>query len=138
MMPRPAALALVAVLALAACTATEGDPTAPSSSPQPSDVVASVRPADRPLCMPESATAVTTGPEDDPTLVAYAGSGTRGVVLAPQSDGQVCQWSRQLVRLVDEGYLVATFSWSDVGERSFIDAVDVVRVGTIRLTAHDE
>ena len=68
-------------------------------------------PTGRP-CLPEGAAAVTTGPEDDPTLVAFAGSGTRGVVLAPQSDGQVCQWARELVRLVEEGYLVATFSWS--------------------------
>ena len=86
-----------------------------------------MRPADRPTCLPEGAAAVTTGPEDDPTLVAFAGSGTRGVVLAPQSDGQVCQWARELVRLVEEGYLVATFSWSGVGERSFTDAVDVLR-----------
>src|SRR4051794_9659623 len=111
------------LLVLAACT---GGGAAPSSSPAPA-VSESARPADVPMCLPKGASAVTVGPADDPTLVGLAGSGTHGVVLAPQSDGQVCQWSRQLARLVDEGYLVATFSWSADGERSFTDAVDVLR-----------
>ncbi|WP_456788770.1 alpha/beta hydrolase [Cellulomonas sp. P5_C5] len=123
-----AALAAAATLALVACTAPADDTAAPTAAPSaPTGIVSSMRPADRPMCLPEGAAAVTTGPEDDPTLVAFAGSGTRGVVLAPQSDGQVCQWAQQLVRLVEEGYLVATFSWSGVGERSFTDAVDVLR-----------
>jgi hypothetical protein len=122
------AAAALSVLGLVACTAPADDTAAPTTTPTaPTGIVASMRPADRPPCLPEGAAAVTTGPEDDPTLVAFAGSGTRGVVLAPQSDGQVCQWSRELVRLVEQGYLVATFSWSGVGERSFTDAVDVLR-----------
>ncbi|GEK21711.1 hypothetical protein [Cellulomonas xylanilytica] len=125
--PLAAAVAAVCLLGLVACTAPGDDTAAPSTTPTgPTGVVASMRPADRPMCLPEGAAAVTTGPEDDPTLVAFAGSGTRGVVLAPQSDGQVCQWARELVRLVEAGYLVATFSWSGVGERSFTDAVDVL------------
>lgn len=122
---RSAAVVAAALLGVAACSAT-GD-TEPGPSTSASVAADAPRPADRPLCLPEDASAVTTGPEDDPTLVAFAGSGTRGVLLAPQSDGQVCQWSRQLVRLVEEGYLVATFSWSGVGERSFTDAVEVLR-----------
>ena len=121
------AVAALSVLGVVACTAPADD-AAPSATPAaPTGNVASTRPADRPACLPEGTTAVTTGPQDDPTLVAYAGSGTRGVVLAPQSDGQVCQWSRELVRLVEQGYLVATFGWSGDGERSFTDAVDVLR-----------
>ena len=123
---RASLLVVAALVSVAACT-TADDGSAPTASPTSTGVVASMRPADRPLCLPEGTAAVTTGPEDDPTLVAFAGSGTRGVVLAPQSDGQVCQWARQLVRLVEEGYLVATFSWSGVGERSFTDAVEVLR-----------
>src|SRR6478609_8767206 len=124
LLARASALLLASSVALFGCSASpDGSPT-PSSTP--SGVAASVRPADVPLCLPKGSTAVATGPEDDPTLVGYAGSGTHGVVLAPQSDGQVCQWARQLARLADEGYLVATFSWSASGERSFTDAVDVL------------
>jgi pimeloyl-ACP methyl ester carboxylesterase len=123
-----AVVGTISLLGLVACTASGDDTAEPPVTPSaPTGIAASMRPADRPMCLPEGAAAVTTGPEDDPTLVAFAGSGTRGVVLAPQSDGEVCQWARELVRLVEEGYLVATFSWSDVGERSFTDAVDVVR-----------
>ena len=49
----------------------------PTPSPAPSGVAASLRPADVPLCLPDGPAAVTTGPEDDPTLVAFAGSGTQ-------------------------------------------------------------
>ena len=121
---RTAALVLAAVVTLGGCTGSADE--SPSSSPTPSGVAASMRPADVPLCLPKGSAAVTVGPEDDPTLVGFTGSGTKGVVLAPQSDGQVCQWARQLERLAGEGYLVATFSWSADGERSFTDAVDVL------------
>ena len=122
LLARASALLLASSVALFGCSASPDE----SPTPTPSGVAASVRPADVPLCLPKGSTAVATGPEDDPTLVGYAGSGTHGVVLAPQSDGQVCQWARQLARLADEGYLVATFSWSASGERSFTDAVDVL------------
>ena len=116
-----AAVGVLAVLVtLCACGDGAGEPT-----PTPSSV-ATIRPADVPLCLPDGASAVNVGPEDDPTLVGIAGSGARGVVLGPQSDGDVCQWARQLERLVDEGYLVATFTWSSDGERSFRDAVDAL------------
>ena len=135
MVPLRASVAGVTVaLALAACS---GGGAAPSSSPAPS-VVPSFRPADVPMCLPHGSSAFTAGPEDDPTLVGVAGTGTRGVVLAPQSDGQVCQWSRQLARLVDQGYRVATFSWSADGERSFTDAVDVLRIEAgLGLSGHE-
>jgi hypothetical protein len=133
-MPRPtrvrtAAVVLAALLTVGGCTATADDTdgqATPAQSPAPSGISASMRPADVPLCLPEGAAAVTVGPQDDPTLVGFAGSGTRGVVLAPQSDGQVCQWARQLTRLAGEGYLVASFGWSADGERSFTAAVDVL------------
>ena len=120
---RASAVLLAVLLSTGACTS--GGPTPPSTS-APADAGSTPRPADVPLCLPKDAQAVAVGPQDDPTLVGYAGTGTRGVVLAPQSDGQVCQWSRQLERLVGEGYLVATFGWSADGERSFTAAVDVL------------
>src|SRR4051794_35877548 len=119
-----ATLALAALGVLTACSgAGLGEPT---PSPSPTGSAAAVRTAYAPYCLPKGSTAVNVGPHHDPTLVGFAGSGTRGVVLGPQSDGDVCQWARQLKRLVDEGYLVATFSWSSDGERSFTDAVDVL------------
>lgn len=117
-------LALAALGVLTACSgAGPGEPT-PSTTP--TGTTAAVRTAYAPYCLPQGSEAVNVGPENDPTLVGFAGSGTHGVVLGPQSDGDVCQWARQLERLVDEGYLVATFSWSSDGARSFTDAVDVL------------
>lgn len=121
---RSSAAAAVLVLALAACTATGSDDEA-AETPAVSPSV-ELRPADTPACLPEGTAAVTTGPEDDATLVAFAGTGTKGVVLAPQSEGGPCQWAGELPRLAEEGYLVATFSWSADDKASFLAAVDVL------------
>ncbi|MEZ0448950.1 hypothetical protein [Cellulomonas sp. ICMP 17802] len=126
---RSSAAAAVLVLSLAACTGSGSDDAGSTSPATPTASGASIelRPADTPACLPDGTSAVTTGPEDDATLVAYAGTGTKGVVLAPQSEGGPCQWAGQLPRLADEGYVVATFSWSADDKASFLAAVDVLR-----------
>lgn len=120
-----------AVLALAACTSSGGtDDTTPeptSSQAAPADVSASLTPAETPPCLPEGTATVTTGPADDPTLVSFTGSGTKGVLLAPQNQGDACQWATELARLAGEGYLVASFGWAADGASSFLGAVDVLR-----------
>lgn len=131
----PRSRALVPLFALVAggalltgCTSGGGDdataPTgaAPTIGPSPD-----MRPAETLDCLPEGTATAATGPEDDPTLVAWTGSGTQAVVLAPQRGGGPCQWADQLTRLAGEGYLVGTFSWSSDGPQSLRDAVQVLR-----------
>lgn len=122
------------LLLLAACTAG-GSPgangTGDTSEPAPSS-----RSAEAPPCLLEGAEAVAIGPEDDPTLVAWTGTGTDAVVLAPQVGGGPCQWADQMARLADEGYLVASFSWSRGDSRaSLLGAVDAVRAAGARQVA---
>lgn len=131
--PRPRVLvplfALVAAGALlSGCTSDGGEETsaptgtAPSIGPSPN-----MRPAEVLDCLPEGTATAATGPEDDPTLVAWTGSGTKAVVLAPQAGDGPCDWADQLTRLAGEGYLVGTFSWSSDGAQSLRDAVQVLR-----------
>lgn len=123
-------LPALAVLALAGCTSsgeTDDTPEPTSSQDAPAGISASLTPADTPTCLPEGTATVTTGPQDDPTLVSFTGSGTKGVLLAPQNQGDACQWAAELARLAGEGYLVASFGWADDGASSFIGAVDVLR-----------
>lgn len=118
----------LAVLALAACTSSGSDDAeTPTLAPSPAGISASLTPADTPDCLPAGTATVTTGDADDPTLVSFAGGGTQGVLLAPQDRGDACQWADELARLAGEGYLVASFGWSDDGRASFLGAVDTLR-----------
>ncbi|MGY4643170.1 alpha/beta hydrolase [Cellulomonas sp. URHB0016] len=132
--PRPF-LPLLALLAggalLAGCTAGEVDgsvePVAdvsggPTIGPSPD-----MRPADALDCLPEGSATATTGSEDDPTLVAWTGAGSKAVLLAPQNESGPCEWADQITRLAGEGYLVGTFSWSSDSAQSVRDAVQVLR-----------
>jgi hypothetical protein len=123
-------LPALAVLSLAACTASgDAEETAQPTASQaaPAGISASLTPADTPTCLPEGTATVMTGPQDDPTIVSFTGSGTQGVLLAPQDKGDACQWAAELARLAGEGYLVASFGWSSDGAASFTGAVDVLR-----------
>ena len=123
-------LPALVVLTVAACTSsgdTDGTPEPTSSQAAPAGISASLTPADTPTCLPEGTATVTTGPQDDPTLVSFTGSGTKGVLLAPQDRGDACQWAAELARLAGEGYLVASFGWAADGSSSFTGAVDVLR-----------
>jgi dienelactone hydrolase len=124
---RAAGVGLAGLLLLGACTgggepASDGPSAAAAGGPSPSS-----RPAEAPPCLPDGTTAAAIGPEDDPTLVAWRGSGTRAVVLAPQNQGGPCQWADQLTRLSDAGYLVASFSWGSDSAASLLGAVAVLR-----------
>ncbi|GAA3802839.1 alpha/beta hydrolase family protein [Cellulomonas soli] len=92
-------------------------------------------PTDVADCLPDGTTAVLAGSTDDPTVVAFAGSGPQAVLLAPQNQGDECQWADELGRLVDEGYLVATFAWADDGEVSFRSALAVLQSQGAQRTA---
>ncbi|KRD44594.1 hypothetical protein ASE38_10890 [Cellulomonas sp. Root930] len=119
----------LAVAALAACTSSGGsdDAATPTLAPAPAGISASLAPAETPDCLPAGTATVTTGSAEDPTLVSFTGGGTKGVLLAPQNQGDACQWADELARLAGEGYLVASFGWSADGEESFLAAVDVLR-----------
>lgn len=117
----------LAVLALAACTSPTTDDAATPTGTAPTGISASLTPADTPPCLPAGTATVTTGPADAPTLVSFTGSGSNAVLLAPQNQGDACQWADELARLAGEGYLVASFGWSADGETSFLGAVDVLR-----------
>ena len=132
-MPRAVRVLLpaLAVLALAACTSSGGTDETPapnaSDAAAPAGISASLTPADTPTCLPQGTATVTTGPQDDPTLVSFTGSGAQGVVLAPQDQGDACQWAAEMARLAGQGYLVASFGWSSDGAASVIGTVDVLR-----------
>ena len=51
------------------------------------------------------------GATNDAGAVFTLGSGDRGVVLAPQSGGDICQWLPEGRRLAGLGYRVAMFNW---------------------------
>ncbi|MFC8192983.1 alpha/beta hydrolase family protein [Cellulomonas sp. NPDC057328] len=146
--PRPSrtALALLGAVGLAltaACstgTPDEGsDAAATAAAPEQTPTVlpsapVTLTPADVPDCLPDGVAAAQVGEAPATTTVAWAGSGDRGVVLAPQVDGDVCQWADELVRLAGEGYLVATYAWGTSGEAGFASAVDVLEAtGATRL-----
>ncbi|WP_273654109.1 hypothetical protein [Cellulomonas fimi] len=129
----PAAAAVAAVLVLAACTAG-GEASTPGGTDGATGPVTDAvgdaterRAAEAPPCLPDDTEAVAIGPQDDPTLVAWTGTGTDAVVLAPQNGGGPCQWAEQMARLAGEGYLVASFSWSSDSRDSLLGAVDAVR-----------
>jgi hypothetical protein len=98
-----AALALAAVAAAAGCGSSKAATAAAPSG---------LRDVSVPSCAKDIANAAghVVGPDGDPTVVVVMGSGSRGLVLAPMSNGNDCQWIGQARHFVDEGYLVASLS----------------------------
>lgn len=136
---RPARAALVALLtaaALAACSAgTEPQGAAPGEVGDAAQAEAptmlesapvAMENAPPPDCLSDGVAYAKVGQDADARGVAWAGAGERGVLLAPQVGGDVCQWADELVRLAGAGYLVATYDWGEVGEVGFRSAVDVL------------
>jgi len=66
------------------------------------------------------------------TLVVTLGAGTRGVVLAPISWGDACDWKRQALDLASEGYRVAALSWGNERGQSMLDAVEALLESGVR------
>ncbi len=99
---RAAGLLGVAVtLFLAACT----PPPAPAASS-----ATSIAP---PACTAGDAGDfwLPPGATSDAGAVYSLGTGPRGVLLAPQSDGDICQWLPEGRRLARAGYRVAMINW---------------------------
>ncbi|MBO0901987.1 hypothetical protein J1G42_18645 [Cellulomonas sp. zg-ZUI222] len=131
--PRLAALTALTVAALAACsTGTEppvgevGEPAAAQTPTMLESAPVVMAAAEAPECLSEGVAYARVGPEESATGVAWAGAGDRGVLLAPQVDGDVCQWSAEVARLAGAGYLVATYDWGTSGEAGFRSALDVL------------
>jgi hypothetical protein len=81
-----------------------------SSSPRPEVAGASPPPRPLPFCAQpvDRVDTIEIAPGVDQTTLIM-GSGALGVVLAPQSNGDVCQWAAFGRRLASHGYHVATF-----------------------------
>jgi pimeloyl-ACP methyl ester carboxylesterase len=110
---------------LAACTGSGGHAATPSASGEPSVAIAA---GHLPLaCLPEGASAATIGPDATSTVVAWAGSGPDGVVLAPQVGQDACQWAEEWTRLTAQGYAVASFEWSQDGVQDVRRAANKLR-----------
>lgn len=62
-------------------------------------------------CWPADGEAFIGGTTELPVTVVTLGEGDRGLVLAPGSGGNYCQWAEQAERLTSQGYRVASFSW---------------------------
>lgn len=60
-------------------------------------------------------------------LVVTLGSGPKGIVLAPISYGDACEWQVQARWLAKRGYRVATLSWGAGRAPSIRDAANEVR-----------
>ncbi|MFG2827450.1 alpha/beta hydrolase [Streptomyces sp. NPDC048434] len=55
------------------------------------------------------------------------GSGPRGVVFAPISWGDACEWAAEAKRLATRGYHVVTFDWGTDRRRTVSDATRLLR-----------
>jgi pimeloyl-ACP methyl ester carboxylesterase len=100
-----ALLSVVSALLLAACAA-DPEPPAAGSTPTPVAVAP-------PGCAAGEAGDfwLPPGATSDAGAVFTLGTGNRGVVLAPESGGDICQWLPQGRRLAAAGYRVAMFNW---------------------------
>lgn len=130
--PARVGAAALALGLLAACSTgtgpapgdAQGDAATPTVLESPPVEMAAMDP---PECLTDGVAYAEVGTGMAASRVAWAGSGPRGVLLAPQVRGDVCQWSAELVRLAGEGYMVATFDWGKAGEIGFRAALDVLR-----------
>ena len=129
------ALSAVVLAVLTACSAgTEPPRAAPTAAPSVAEsptmlesAPVEMAPVEGPECLTGGVAYAAVGAGDAATNVAWAGGGTKGVLLAPQADGDVCQWSEEVVRLASSGYLAATYDWGASGEDGFRAALDVLR-----------
>lgn len=126
--PRSLALCVVALpllMAVSACD-TAAEPVAEPSGAAATEA-SGPRVIDTPDCAPDGARAVVAGTQDDPAIVVTLGEGAQGIVFAPQSGADYCQWADELARYAGEGYRVASFAWSGDGAATLEAAVDVLR-----------
>jgi dienelactone hydrolase len=96
---------IMGLAVLSSCTAPAEQPSA-TAIPSPTPL--------RPYCSPDNEGTYWTPPgaTDDSGAVLTIGSGDRGILLVPQSDGGICQWLETGRRLSAEGYRVAMMNWA--------------------------
>jgi pimeloyl-ACP methyl ester carboxylesterase len=130
---------VLAATLLASCAGSDGTgpdegggPTssAPSSSPSPNrELDPNGFPlADRPECAADAGGELVRATTSEGNGVAFLllGSGTGGVVLGPQSDGDICQWLPYAEELATR-YRVALFDWKEPREELPLLAVEALR-----------
>lgn len=125
------AAAAVTLALLTACSAGTEPPAAdPAVAETPTmleSAPVTMNAAAPPECLSDGVAFAAVGEADSATNVAWAGAGDKGVLLAPQADGDVCQWADELVRLAGAGYLAATYDWGTSGEAGFQATLDLLR-----------
>lgn len=128
--------ALVALGAAGCSDSSTPAPEATTPAAAPSEAAPGV---EAPDCLPEGSTASLVGEGPEGTLVALVGAppaeAELGVVLAPQSGGDWCQWAAQAERLTAAGYVVGTFTWGSDGSASVEAAVEQVRAAGVERVA---
>jgi dienelactone hydrolase len=107
----------------AGCAGGAGDDDVP---PMPEDLVP-FESADAPSCWPAGTREFTGGTAADQGSVVVLGEGDLGIVLAPQASETFCGWADEAERLVGEGYVVASFTWTDDGAVAVRAAVAALR-----------
>ncbi|MGW2918318.1 alpha/beta hydrolase [Streptomyces angustmyceticus] len=139
---RAATLAAVLLLALTGVTACAGRAT--DSTPQRGEVAEkrrstqegtvgmrefSAAPDGLPSCYrgARDATAYRLPGSPGRGRMVATGSGPRGVVFAPISWGDACEWAAEAKRLAAGGYHVVTFDWGTDRRRTVSDATRLLR-----------
>lgn len=105
--------AVVSVIVLVAlivggCTSSGNAKSTRSASPSSADVAIA-----RPSCLGsnEGILSVVRDPAGNESNFLLLGSGGRGVLLVPQSDGDICQWLSMGRQLALAGYRVGVMDW---------------------------
>jgi pimeloyl-ACP methyl ester carboxylesterase len=115
-----AALALV----LAACGSSGGgSATTPTPTPTGPKAIAA------PECFPDGSRGFVEGNPDEASAapVAVGGTGTHGIVFAPQDGGDWCQWSFAYQHFLDKGYAIASFTYPQQPRDVVAGAVDALK-----------
>ncbi|MEU6777089.1 hypothetical protein [Streptomyces sp. NPDC046759] len=125
--------ALLAVLVLTAsgALAPGGSAEGRSSAPAPRKATAvpdlHLSETAAPACFAGSGAAIHLQPGSSRSRVVTLGSGPRGVVLAPISWGNACEWAAEAKRLAAAGYHVASVDWGTDRQRTVLHATRLLR-----------
>ncbi|MFI6284441.1 alpha/beta hydrolase [Streptomyces sp. NPDC051018] len=137
------ALAAGAALALAAtigCTASAGNPRPASdqdgtrqetsvndTTPTPGASGTVTASAPLPGCYQGTGATAHRLPGSTSGRMVALGSGPRGIVFAPISWGDACEWAAEAKRLARHGHQVVTFDWGDDREETVLAATALLR-----------
>ncbi|MGQ5639870.1 MULTISPECIES: hypothetical protein [unclassified Streptomyces] len=122
-----ATLVLTAVGACAPDGATESRSSAPA--PRKATAVPDLRLSETaaPPCFAGSGATAHLQPGTSRSRIVTLGSGPRGVVLAPISWGDACEWAAEAKRLAAAGYRVASIDWGTDRQRTVSHATRLLR-----------